>query len=219
MKKIAIFLVLMLVWLFSSIGKPVFAETTGEIGLTSSEEDLSIYTKIESKEELEGKKFKLGIEIDKAKSNDKDVRDYFKIWSSTSQEIKNLIIGISLDLSVDKIRDYQRTSIVGNLGKNFNFRDIDFKPEIGLGYSFTSNLSNSPILVLKDTCKYEMLYQEAKLLFPTKKIEELEIENEVGFEKKLTEILSLKTSYTLKYFRAFSDRYEHIGRIKLSFSI
>ena len=196
----------------------VFAEIEGEIGITATEQDTNIYTRIEAKKDLDIVEFKMGVEIEKARSNEQTTRDNFKMWASYQENFEDLFISGNIEFENDDVQSFQRTSVIGSVGKEFKIDEIDLTLETGLGYSWANILSNSAVFSIKEEAVWKTLYQKGRFLSPIDNINEMEVSLEIGVKTKLTETLSLKTGYEFEYRKFLEDKYEHTFRTSLNFN-
>ena len=194
------------------------AEIEGELGITATENDTNIYTKIEAKEDFDIVEFKMGVEIEKARSNEQTTRDNFKMWAGYQRRFEKLFVSGDLEFENDDVQSFQRTSVIGSIGKDYELGEVDLTTKAGLGYSWTDTLTNSTIFRIEEKAVWKTLYQEARFLTPIDNINEMESSLEIGIKTELTVNLVLKTGYELKYRKAFDDKYNHTFRTSLSFS-
>lgn len=194
-----------------------FAEISGELGITATENDTDIFVKIETIRDFEVAEFRLGAAVERSRSNEQTTRDNFKMWSEYKENFGELFISGDILFEDDSVNNYQKTSATVNIGKDIDLGEADLMIKAGVGRSWSNNL-DATVFKVEDEIIWKTLYQKGKIVSAFDNFDELEICSEIGVKTEITKNLALKTSYEIKYKEVFIDKYNHIFRTALSFS-
>lgn len=196
----------------------VFGAISGQIGLDLSEEKTDIFVEVEQKFELDNVNFYFSVKCEKSRSNEITTKDTLDVNSGFEEEFPMFMLGADIALENDALNEYQRTTVVGSVGKDFEIGEADLEIKGSAGYSWVNGIEGEPVLKVSNAFQWGIFYQDAEAISAVDNADSLAIEASAGLRTKISENLALKTGYTIDYTKALDDRYNHSLRSSVSFS-